>query len=62
MFRAAFLLKSQGFTAIVMLHGGHLVSWKSPSGEELIFLSEKAIFKPPKVMMLSAQHMLNNDM
>ncbi|CAH8317682.1 unnamed protein product [Eruca vesicaria subsp. sativa] len=31
----------------VYLYGGHVTSWKNEKGEELLFLSTKAIFKPP---------------
>nr|GEZ11044.1 putative glucose-6-phosphate 1-epimerase [Tanacetum cinerariifolium] len=32
----------------VYLYGAHVTSWKNEHGEELLFLSSKAIFKPPK--------------
>ncbi|KAE9462423.1 hypothetical protein C3L33_05670, partial [Rhododendron williamsianum] len=33
---------------VVYLYGGHVTSWKNEHGEELLFVSSKAIFKPPK--------------
>lgn len=36
-----------GFTAQVYTHGAHLTSWKTPSGEEQLFLSSQAVFSPP---------------
>ncbi|PIN16787.1 putative enzyme related to aldose 1-epimerase [Handroanthus impetiginosus] len=42
------LLKSpRGASARVSLHGGQVRSWKTERGEELLFTSSKAIFKPP---------------
>ncbi|CAN1165674.1 Putative glucose-6-phosphate 1-epimerase, partial [Linum perenne] len=32
----------------VYLYGAHVTSWKNDHGEELLFVSSKAIFKPPK--------------
>ncbi|XP_073109142.1 putative glucose-6-phosphate 1-epimerase isoform X2 [Elaeis guineensis] len=40
----------RGASARVSLHGGQVVSWKNERGEELLFTSSKAIFKPPKAM------------
>ncbi|KAK9838368.1 hypothetical protein WJX81_007536 [Elliptochloris bilobata] len=40
----------QGASAEVYLHGAHVTSWKSSAGEELIFVSKKAVFKPPKAI------------
>ncbi|KAF2291229.1 hypothetical protein GH714_020755 [Hevea brasiliensis] len=40
----------QGASARVSLHGGQVVSWRNERGEELLFTSSKAIFKPPKAM------------
>ncbi|KAK4747900.1 hypothetical protein SAY87_014486 [Trapa incisa] len=31
----------------ISLHGGQILSWKTDHGEELLFTSSKAIFKPP---------------
>ncbi|CAL5011348.1 unnamed protein product [Urochloa decumbens] len=36
--------------AEVYLYGGQVTSWKNDNGEELLFLSNKAIFKPPKAI------------
>ncbi|CAM6058979.1 unnamed protein product, partial [Sphagnum tenellum] len=38
------------FGTQVHLYGGHVTSWKNDKGEELLFLSSKAIFKPPKAI------------
>ncbi|XP_065860257.1 putative glucose-6-phosphate 1-epimerase [Euphorbia lathyris] len=40
----------QGASVRVSLHGGQVVSWRNEHGEELLFSSSKAIFKPPKVL------------
>ncbi|KAM7472267.1 hypothetical protein LguiA_010450 [Lonicera macranthoides] len=40
----------QGASARVSLHGGQVTSWRTDRGEELLFTSNKAIFKPPKAM------------
>ncbi|GLT59037.1 hypothetical protein SLA2020_318820 [Shorea laevis] len=40
----------QGASARVSLHGGQVTSWRNEHGEELLFTSSKAIFKPPKAM------------
>ncbi|KAF0890665.1 hypothetical protein E2562_004178 [Oryza meyeriana var. granulata] len=37
-------------SAEVYLYGGHVTSWKDEHGEELLFVSNKAIFKPPKAI------------
>ncbi|KAI4318340.1 hypothetical protein MLD38_032061 [Melastoma candidum] len=42
-----FLRSSQGASALISLHGGQVLSWKTDRGEELLFMSSKAIFKPP---------------
>ncbi|XP_010261475.1 PREDICTED: putative glucose-6-phosphate 1-epimerase [Nelumbo nucifera] len=44
------LRSPRGASARVSLHGGQVVSWKNDRGEELLFTSSKAIFKPPKAM------------
>ncbi|KAL2517258.1 Galactose mutarotase-like superfamily protein [Abeliophyllum distichum] len=45
------LLRSpRGASARISLHGGQVLSWKTESGEELLFTSSKAIFKPPKAV------------
>ncbi|BAF05679.1 putative glucose-6-phosphate 1-epimerase [Oryza sativa Japonica Group] len=40
----------RGASVLVSLHGGQVVSWRNDRGEELLFTSSKAIFKPPKAM------------
>ncbi|PWA38988.1 aldose 1-/Glucose-6-phosphate 1-epimerase, Galactose mutarotase-like domain protein [Artemisia annua] len=42
------LRQVNGTSAEVYLYGAHVTSWKNEHGEELLFLSSKAIFKPPK--------------
>ncbi|KAK3123076.1 hypothetical protein QOZ80_8AG0623500 [Eleusine coracana subsp. coracana] len=37
-------------SAEVCLYGGQVTSWKNDHGEELLFMSSKAIFKPPKAI------------
>ncbi|XP_057817053.1 putative glucose-6-phosphate 1-epimerase isoform X2 [Cryptomeria japonica] len=37
-------------TLTVLLYGGQVISWKNEHGEELLFLSNKALFKPPKAI------------
>eukprot|EP00245_Coleochaete_scutata_P002453 TRINITY_DN1321_c0_g1_i1.p1 TRINITY_DN1321_c0_g1~~TRINITY_DN1321_c0_g1_i1.p1 ORF type:complete len:287 (-),score=65.54 TRINITY_DN1321_c0_g1_i1:556-1416(-) len=45
------LLKSpNGHSAEVFLYGGHVTSWKNEKGEELLFVSGKAVYKPPKAI------------
>ncbi|KAK7265239.1 hypothetical protein RJT34_32856 [Clitoria ternatea] len=44
------LRDARGSSAEVYLYGGHVTSWKNEHGEELFFLSSKAIFKPPKAI------------
>ncbi|KAL9234522.1 hypothetical protein vseg_009385 [Gypsophila vaccaria] len=45
------LLRSpHGASVMVSLHGGQVMSWRNDHGEELLFTSSKAIFKPPKAM------------
>ncbi|KNA07412.1 hypothetical protein SOVF_172070 [Spinacia oleracea] len=44
------LRNPQGASARISLHGGQVMSWKNQHGEELLFTSSKAIFKPPKAM------------
>lgn len=43
------LREVRGFSAEVYLYGGQVTSWKNENGEELLFVSSKAIFQPPKV-------------
>ncbi|MBP9223087.1 MAG: D-hexose-6-phosphate mutarotase [Verrucomicrobiales bacterium] len=38
------LTHASGASALVALHGGHLVSWKTPNSRERIYLSEKASY------------------
>lgn len=42
------LRNPQGASARVSMHGGQIMSWKNEQGEELLFTSSKAIFRPPK--------------
>ncbi|KAF5725957.1 Galactose mutarotase-like superfamily protein isoform 1 [Tripterygium wilfordii] len=42
------LREPRGSSAEVYLYGAHVTSWKNDHGEELLFVSSKAIFKPPK--------------
>ncbi|KAK8608264.1 hypothetical protein V6N13_023691 [Hibiscus sabdariffa] len=42
------LREIRGYTAEVYLFGGQVTSWKNELREELLFLSSKAIFQPPK--------------
>ncbi|KAL5708893.1 glucose-6-phosphate 1-epimerase [Ranunculus cassubicifolius] len=44
------LRSPRGALARVSLHGGQIVSWRNDRGEELLFTSNKAIFKFPKAM------------
>ncbi|XP_015570974.1 putative glucose-6-phosphate 1-epimerase isoform X1 [Ricinus communis] len=44
------LREVRGFSAEVYLYGGQVTSWKNEHGEELLFVSSKAIFKPPKAI------------
>ncbi|XP_052194162.1 putative glucose-6-phosphate 1-epimerase [Diospyros lotus] len=44
------LRNPQGASVRVSLYGGQVTSWRSDRGEELLFTSSKAIFKPPKAM------------
>ncbi|GMH09350.1 hypothetical protein Nepgr_011191 [Nepenthes gracilis] len=41
------LRSSRGASALISLYGGQVLSWKAEQGEELLFISSKAIFKPP---------------
>ncbi|KAK9055260.1 hypothetical protein SSX86_026342 [Deinandra increscens subsp. villosa] len=42
------LREIHGSSVEVYLYGAHVTSWKNDQGEELLFVSSKAIFKPPK--------------
>ncbi|XP_058113695.1 putative glucose-6-phosphate 1-epimerase [Magnolia sinica] len=44
------LREARGSSAEVCLYGGQVTSWKNDHGEELLFMSSKAIFKPPKAI------------
>lgn len=44
------LRSEQGATSEIYLHGAHVVSWKDPSGKDIMFTSKQAIFKPPKAI------------
>ncbi|GMI77820.1 hypothetical protein like AT5G57330 [Hibiscus trionum] len=44
------LREVRGYTAEVYLFGGQVTSWKTDRREELLFLSSKAIFQPPKAI------------
>ncbi|KAK6920036.1 Aldose 1-/Glucose-6-phosphate 1-epimerase [Dillenia turbinata] len=44
------LRSPRGSSTRVSLHGGQVISWRNDQGEELLFTSSKAIFKPPKAM------------
>lgn len=44
------LREVRGSSAEVYLYGGQVTSWKNDHGEELLFVSSKATFKPPKAI------------
>lgn len=44
------LREVRGSSAEVYLYGGQVTSWKNDQREELLFVSSKAIFKPPKAI------------
>ncbi|CAA6671103.1 unnamed protein product [Spirodela intermedia] len=44
------LREVRGSSAEVYLYGAHVTSWKNDHGDELLFVSSKAIFKPPKAI------------
>ncbi|KAK1578701.1 hypothetical protein Q3G72_032496 [Acer saccharum] len=44
------LREVRGCSAQVYLYGGQVISWKNEYGEELLFVSSKAVFKPPKAI------------
>ncbi|XP_030544808.1 putative glucose-6-phosphate 1-epimerase [Rhodamnia argentea] len=44
------LTEPSGSSAEVLLYGGQVVSWKNDRREELLFMSSKAILKPPKAI------------
>ncbi|QDZ19915.1 glycoside hydrolase [Chloropicon primus] len=39
-----------GARACIELHGAHLTSWKTANGQEQVFVSKQAVFKPPKAI------------
>lgn len=41
------LQNTKGASARISLYGGQVLSWKNEQGEELLFMSSKATFKPP---------------
>jgi len=49
-FPAVRLVHSSGYEAVVSEYGGQIVSWTDPKRRELLFLSEKAIFKSGKAI------------
>ncbi|KAL2650755.1 hypothetical protein R1flu_018883 [Riccia fluitans] len=49
-FEKVILREPRGSSAEILLFGGQVTSWKNERGEELLFLSSKAIFKPPKAV------------
>lgn len=44
------LRSPQGASVRVSMHGAQVTSWRNEQGEELLFTSTKAIFKPPKAV------------
>lgn len=44
------LSEPTGSTAEVLLFGGQVVSWKNERREEMLFMSNKAVWKPPKAI------------
>lgn len=42
---AVAITAADGATATVLLHGAHVVSWRTPDGEEQLYLSEKSAFE-----------------
>ncbi|KAL3700858.1 hypothetical protein R1sor_018880 [Riccia sorocarpa] len=49
-FEKVILKEPRGSSAQVLLYGGQVTSWKNERGEELLFLSSKAIYKSPKAV------------
>ena len=43
---AVSLKSPDGASAVVLLQGAHLVSWRRPDGQEQLFLSERALYAP----------------
>ncbi|GLT65119.1 hypothetical protein SLA2020_375700 [Shorea laevis] len=48
--RRIILTEPNGSSAEVLLYGGQVVSWKNERREELLFLSKKTSWKPPKAI------------
>ncbi|KAK4846525.1 hypothetical protein QYF36_018591 [Acer negundo] len=44
------LTEPTGSSAEVLLYGGQVISWKNERREELLFMSSKAFWKPPKAI------------
>lgn len=44
------LRSPKGWTAEVYSYGAQVISWKDPSGEDVLFVSKNAIFSPPKAI------------
>lgn len=44
------LRSATGCTSEVYRHGAHVASWRDADGEDIIFLSSEAVFKPPKAI------------
>ncbi|XP_068647311.1 putative glucose-6-phosphate 1-epimerase [Aristolochia californica] len=44
------LREARGSSVEVYLYGGQVTSWKNDRGEEFLFMSNKAAFKPPKAI------------
>eukprot|EP00890_Picochlorum_soloecismus_P004245 jgi/Picsp_1/4821/NSC_02188-R1_protein len=44
------LSSDEGYTAEVYRHGCHVTKWCEPDGTDIIFLSDKAVFEPPKAI------------
>ncbi|XP_048611889.1 putative glucose-6-phosphate 1-epimerase [Brassica napus] len=49
------LRNPHGASSKISLHGGQVISWRNYQGEELLFTSNKAIFKHPKSMRRGIQ-------
>ncbi|KAH0984676.1 hypothetical protein GBA52_011853 [Prunus armeniaca] len=49
-FSRIILTEPTGSSAEVLLYGGQVVSWKNERREELLFMSSKAIWKPPRAI------------
>lgn len=44
------ILSIDGWTAEIYAHGAHVASWKNPEGKDILFLSSRAEFNPPKAI------------